>query len=242
MAATCAKKADCPLGTDPKAATSTFQSIVQPLGEKPVPVGDQKVDFETALAGVMAGLYSPDKWPAIISGLAEVRKGRGDTLLKLTYDFGGANPDSVVNGNFAEAAFAINCMDEQRLTPEDATRLRLRTFEVAPFMNPGGVPAAGARDGCEFWPAPPTLGIPYAQGVKGLPDTLAVSITGDPTTPHQGGVNLARRLGSALLTVEGEGHTVVSSGKNTCVDTIAADYLIDLKLPAKMPTCSVGGS
>ncbi len=242
MAATCAKKADCPLGTDPKAATSTFQSLVQPLGEKPVPVGDQKVDFETALAGVMAGLYSPDKWPAIISGLAEVRKGRGDTLLKLTYDFGGAKPDSVVNGNFAEAAFAINCMEEQRLTPEDATRLRLRTFEVAPFMNPGGVPAAGARDGCEFWPAPPTLGIPYAQGVKGLPDTLAVSITGDPTTPHQGGVNLARRLGSALLTVEGEGHTVVSSGKNTCVDTIAADYLIDLKLPAKMPTCSVGGS
>lgn len=239
MAATCAKKADCPLGTDPETATSRFQSIVQPLREKPVPARDRKLDFETALAGVTAGLYSPDKWPTIISGLAQAREGRGDTLLKLTYDYGGANPDAVVNGNFTEAAFAINCMDEQRLTPSDAARLRVRTYEVAPFMNPGGDPADGARDGCEFWPAPPTLGIPYAQNVKGLPDTLVVSITGDPTTPHQGAVNLAGKLGSALLTVEGEGHTVVSSGKNTCVEAVAADYLIDLKLPARMPTCAV---
>ena len=238
MAATCAKKADCPLGTDGK-ATPAFQSIVQPLRDKPVPALDQKLDFDTAVGGVMAGLYSPDKWPTIISGLAEVRQGRGDTLLKLTFDLEGGEPASVVNGNFTEAAFAINCMDEQRLTPADATQLRVQTYQVAPFMNPGGDPAAGARDGCEFWPAPPTLGIPYAQNIEGLPDTLVISITGDPTTPHQGAVNLAGTLGSALLTVNGEGHTVVSSGKNTCVDTIAADYLIDLKLPATMPTCSL---
>ncbi|MFE9914722.1 alpha/beta hydrolase [Micromonospora sp. NPDC005553] len=239
MAATCAKTADCPLGTDPKAWTSNFQKIVQPLRDKPVPALDQKLDFDTALGGVMAGLYSPDKWPTIVSGLAEVRQGSGDTLLKLTYDLEGGEPESAVNGNFTEAAFAINCMDEQRLSPADAARLRAETYKVAPFMNPGGDPFAGARDGCEFWPAPPTLGIPYAQNVKGLPDTLVISITGDPTTPHQGGIKLAETLGSDLLTVEGEGHTVVSSGKNKCVDTIASDYLIDLKLPEKMPTCSI---
>ncbi|MGN9809565.1 alpha/beta hydrolase [Micromonospora sp. BQ11] len=239
MAATCAKTPNCPLGTDPKAWTSTFQSIVQPLRDKPVPALDKTLDFDTALGGVMAGLYSLDKWPTIASGLAEVRQGRGDTLLKLTFDFEGGDPDAVVNGNATEAAFAINCMDEQRLTPQDAGQLRAKTYEVAPFMNPGGDPAKGARDGCEFWPAPPTLGIPYAENIKGLPDTLVISITGDPTTPHQGAITLADTLGSALLTVKGEGHTVVSSGKNTCVDTIAADYLIDLKLPTKMPTCSV---
>ncbi|MEW1586185.1 alpha/beta hydrolase [Micromonospora vinacea] len=239
MAATCAKAATCPLGTDSTAWTSNFQKIVQPLREKPVPALDQKLDFDTALGGVMAGLYSPDKWPTVVSGLAQVRQGRGDKLLELTFDFEGGEANSVVNGNFTEAAFAINCMDEQRLSPADTARLRAKTYEIAPFMNPGGDPAVGARDGCEFWPAPPTLGIPYAQNVKGLPDTLVISITGDPTTPHQGAIRLADTLGSALLTVEGEGHTVVSSGKNTCVDTIAADYLVDLKLPAKMPTCSV---
>ncbi|MER5650171.1 alpha/beta hydrolase [Streptosporangium sp. NPDC002524] len=238
MAATCAKDAKCPLGTDPKAWTSRFQAIVQPLRDKPVPAVGQELDFDKALGGVMAGLYAPEKWPAVVSGLAEVRQGRGDKLLELMADTEGGDAETLVNGNITEAMFAINCMDEQRLTPQDIARLRTKTYEIAPFMNPGGDVTEGARDGCEFWPAPPTLGIPYAQNVEGLPDTLVVSITGDPTTPHKGAISLADTLGSSLLTVKGEGHTIVSSGKNTCVDQIAADYLIDLKLPAKMPTCS----
>ena len=64
-----------------------------------------------------------------------------------------------------------------------------------------------------------------------------VSITGDPTTPHAGAIRLADSLGSALLTVEGEGHTIVSAGANTCVDDIASAYLIDLRLPAPGATC-----
>ncbi|MFC4010701.1 alpha/beta hydrolase [Nonomuraea purpurea] len=240
MAATCAAKAECPLGTDRKAWTSTFQSIVQPLGEQPVPALDQELDFDEALGGVMAGLYSPDAWPTVISGIAEVqKKGRGDQLLQLVYDLEGGDPDAQVNGNLSEALFAINCMDEKRLTPQDVARLRTMTNKVAPFMNPGGDVTEGARDGCEFWPADPTLGIPYAQDVEGLPNTLVVSITGDPTTPHKGAISLADTLGSALLTVKGEGHTIVASGANPCVDKIAADYLIDLELPAEMPTCSV---
>jgi pimeloyl-ACP methyl ester carboxylesterase len=239
MAAACAKNGQCPLGTDPKAFTSTFHSIVQPLRDKPVPALGQELDFDGALGGVMAGLYSPELWPAIESGLTEVKQGRGDTLLKLALDIGGGEADTAVNGNVTEALFAINCMDEQRLQPEDVAQLRTKTIEIAPFMNPGGDIAKGARDGCEFWPAQPTLGIPYAQNVQGLPKTLVISITGDPTTPHAGGIKLAETLGSALLTVKGEGHTVVSGGANQCVDKIAADYLVDLKLPETMPTCTV---
>jgi hypothetical protein len=44
-------------------------------------------------------------------------------------------------------------------------------------------------------------------------------------------------LGSALLTVEGEGHTIVMAGTNQCVNEIAADYLIDLKLPPEGASC-----
>jgi pimeloyl-ACP methyl ester carboxylesterase len=241
MAAACAAAASCPLGTDPKAWTSTLQAIIQPLRDKPIPALDQELNFDGALGGVMAGLYSPQLWPSVTSGLAQVRQGRGDTLLQLLRDIEGGEADTAVNGNVTEALYAINCMDEQRLTPEEAVRLRIRTYEVAPFMFPGGDPAEaakGARDGCEFWPAQPTLGIPYAQNIAGLPDTLVVSITGDPTTPHTGAISLAGTLGSALLTVKGEGHTVVSSGKNTCVEKIAADYLINLKLPPTMPTCT----
>jgi TAP-like protein len=129
-------------------------------------------------------------------------------------------------------------MDEERLTEAQGGALRDAIFKAAPFMDPG-VKLAGARDACEHWPAKPTLGFPYAQNIKGLPNTLVVSITGDPTTPHAGGISLAKTLGSTLLTVEGEGHTVVSIGSNPCVNTIAATYLIDLKLPAKDQRCKL---
>ncbi|MEV4343300.1 alpha/beta hydrolase [Actinoplanes sp. NPDC049596] len=238
MAAACAEQASCPLGTDPKAATKNFQAIMQPLRDKPVPAAGQELDFDGALGGVIAGLYGPSLWPTVVRGLSELKQGRGDALLGLARDIGGGEADEAVNGNVTEALFAINCMDEQRLTPADVAELRTRTFEVAPFMNPGGDITRGARDGCEFWPARPTLTIPYAQSVPGLPRTLVVSITGDPTTPHAGGIKLAEILKSSLLTVKGEGHTVVSAGTNKCVDRIAADYLVDLKLPGTMPTCS----
>ncbi len=66
-----------------------------------------------------------------------------------------------------------------------------------------------------------------------------MSITGDPTTPHAGGVKLAETLDSSLLTVEGEGHTIVMAGTNQCVNEIAADYLIDLELPPTGTSCQL---
>lgn len=236
MAVECSQQADCPLGTEPASAVRAFQSIVQPLRQQPVPAGQSVLDFDDAINAVIAGLYSQSNWPMLIEGIAQVRDGRGDILAELGGD--GTLDTETVQGNLAEALVAINCMDEQRLTPDDIIVLRERTAEVAPFMDAGEGIAVGARDACEFWPAEPTLGIPYAQDIEDLPETLVVSHTGDPATPHSGAIALADALGSSLLTLEGSQHTVVSGGKNSCVDEIASDYLIDLELPDEMPDCS----
>ena len=66
MAASCATQANCPLGTDAAGWTAAFQGILQPLMESPVPAVAAELDFETALGGVMGGLYSPQSWPTII--------------------------------------------------------------------------------------------------------------------------------------------------------------------------------
>lgn len=238
MAVWCAQQDDCPLGPDPARATKVFQETVRPLLEDPVPAQGRELGFDAAVAGVISGLYSQDSWPRIVAGIDEVQQGRGDELLQLSRDFSGRDAEGVWT-NFGEANYAINCMDEQRLTPEEGAQLRTMTYADAPFMDPGVDVTDGARDTCEHWPADPTLGIPYAQDVQGLPDTLVVSITGDPTTPHSGGIALAQTLGGALLTVEGEGHTVVMTGQNPCVDEIAAAYLIDLQVPEEGTTCTL---
>lgn len=237
MAAFCATQDDCPLGSDPARATAAFQEIVRPLYDNPVPALDTELDFDAAVGGVIAGLYTESAWPRIITGIAQIQQGRGDELLQLGYDFSLRDPAGTWT-NFAEALYAINCMDEERLSPQQGADLRAAIFDSAPFMDPG-VELSGARDGCEHWPAEPTLGFPYAQNIEGLTDTLVVSITGDPTTPHAGGISLAESLGSALLTVEGEGHTIVAAGTNPCVDEIASAYLIDLELPEAGATCTL---
>ncbi|MFC5824711.1 alpha/beta hydrolase [Nonomuraea insulae] len=237
MAASCATKQDCPLGTDPDRATKVFQKLVRPLVDKPARTSDGRgLTFEQAVEGVTAAMYSKAMWPVAIAGITEVKAGKGDTLLKLRDSYHGRSADGVYP-NWLEATLAINCLDEERHTPRQETALNRAAFKAAPFSDHGR-PIKQARDGCEHWPVKPTLGYPYATDIKGLPDTLTVSVTGDPITPHEGGVNLAKELGGSLLTVEGEQHGALLSG-NACVNRAVAAYLIDLDSPADGARCKL---
>src|SRR5690606_32804641 len=110
---------------------------------------------------------------------------------------------------------------------------------VNPFLDTGRPVASVTRDACEFWPVEPPLGFPYAQDIQGLPGTLIISITGDPSTPYAAGVSLADSIGGTLLTVEGERPTVALRSFNPCVNDIVADYLITLKPPDEGTICTL---
>ncbi|MGX6607886.1 alpha/beta fold hydrolase [Micromonosporaceae bacterium Da 78-11] len=238
MAADCAKRADCPLGIDPSQAVKVFQDSVRPLLGRPVPAGDgRQLSYDDAINAVISGLYAREAWPAITKGISEVRAGRGDRLLKLREAF---SPTDGSGGNFAEANYAIACMDEQRLTPAQVSDFKSGIHQVAPFMDAGrGI--EGARDGCEFWPAAAKPAYPAADRdrINGLPPTLTISITGDPSTPYDAGVKLAEFLGGTMLAVDGEQHTILSSGKSACVNEIAARYLTTLQTPDDDTRCTV---
>ncbi|WP_198671586.1 alpha/beta fold hydrolase [Desertihabitans aurantiacus] len=240
MAAFCAQQQDCPLGEDPARANQVFQDLVQPLVDQPVPAGEGRTaDFGQVTGGVGSGLYDAANWPAIISGITQLRdEGRADELLTLNDNLLGRRPDGTWS-NYLDATYAIGCMDQERQTPEQEAALRAELAEVSPFLDPGQDVAAGTRDACEHWPAEPTLEPPYAQDVEGLPATLVISITGDPSTPYDAGLGLADSLGSGLLTVEGERHTVALERLSPCVNDIVDRYLIDLEPVAEGATCTL---
>ncbi|MFB8003415.1 alpha/beta hydrolase [Nocardia sp. NPDC056000] len=238
MAADCVTRPDCPLGTDASQAVTEFQGIVRPLLDHPIPAGDNRIaDYPLAVGSVIAGLYDSAVWPVITAGLAQIRTGHGDTLRKIGDAFGGRGADGRWP-NIADANYAINCMDEQRHSPEQETDLRRDIYRVAPFLDPGRG-ADGARDGCEFWPATPTLSYPYSTGIRGLPPTLTISITGDPATPYEGGFKLAAALGGTALTVEGNQHTVAFAATSACVNKAVEDYLVELRSPAADTRCKL---
>ncbi|WP_405093812.1 alpha/beta hydrolase [Micromonospora sp. NBC_01392] len=237
LAAVCAAGKDCPLGADPARATAVFQKLVQPLIDRPVPAGKGRtLNFNQATGGVTAGLYYPEAWPALIKGLTRLKQGDGSQILKVGDVFGGRDPAGGWT-NFLEANLAVNCNDEVRRTPEEEARLRADIARTSPYVATGRSVDGVTRDACESWPGEPSLGIPYAQDVKGLPDTLIISVTGDPATPYAAGQVLADEIGGTVLTVEGARHTVAQEGVNPCVNAAFAAYLIDLKIPAEGQRC-----
>ncbi|WP_439593005.1 alpha/beta hydrolase [Microbacterium sp.] len=238
LAAHCAQDADCPLDTDPESATETFQDLVQPLVRDPVPAGNGRTaDFAQVTGGVGVSLYTREGWDAAIAGIAQLKnEGRADQLLALHDLYTGRGTDGVWS-NFLDANFAINCMDEERRSPQVEASLRARIAATSPWLDSGEDFTGSSRHACEHWPADPTLGFPYAQNPSPLPETLVISITGDPSTPYEGGVSLADSLGAALLTVEGARHTMALQGISTCVDQTVTAYLIDLALPHEDARC-----
>ncbi|WP_327640059.1 alpha/beta hydrolase [Kribbella sp. NBC_00482] len=95
------------------------------------------------------------------------------------------------------------------------------------------------RSECEAWPAPPTGDDPWLTDVENLPETLVVSVTGDPATPHEGGIAMADALGAKLLTVDGKQHGAYLLGGSKCVDRVVDAYLLDLKSPPANTRCSL---
>jgi pimeloyl-ACP methyl ester carboxylesterase len=237
-AADCAARPNCPLGQDPAQATANFQALTRPLIDRPVPAegGARTLSYSDAVTGTIQALYLSDFWPILSQGLSGVASGDGTILLRLADLYNDRGPDGHY-GNGIEAFIVISCVDEERITDRaDQAELIRRAAEAAPFRDDGrGVVAA--LDPCAFWPSPPTSQ-PHVPQVQGLPPTLTVSVTGDPATPYQAGVDLARALNGSLLSVEGAQHTAALQG-NACVDDIISAYLIDLQLPPDGARCGL---
>ena len=235
-AADCATDPTCPLGTDPAKAVDVYRSMVDPLVEKPAKTNDPRgLSYSDAIVGTILPLYSPNLWRHLTSGLTELKDGDGDTMLVLADMYMGRDAEGHYN-NSTDVRVAVNCVDQPPVTDRAAiVEEDRRVREVAPFMSYGEFTGHAPLGTCAFWPVPPTTK-PHEISVTGLPPILVVSTTNDPATPYQAGLDLARQLGGTLLTFEGTQHTVVFQG-NTCVDDIAARYLIDLVVPPPGTRC-----
>ncbi|CAN5753185.1 alpha/beta hydrolase [soil metagenome] len=236
FAADCAKDSSCPLGTDPAKSVDVFLSMVEPLGTKSAPTKDPRgLSYSDAIVGTIMALYSPSLWTHLSDGLAELKQGRGDTMLALA-DMYMRRDSKGHYTNATDVRAAVTCVDQPPLTdPAKVVEEDRRMREVAPFMSYGSFTGLAPMPTCSFWPVPPTSE-PHSISAQDLPPTLVVSTTGDPATPYQAGVELAKELKGGLLTYEGTQHTVVFQGES-CVDDYAAQYLLQGTVPPPGAKC-----
>ncbi|MFF0739027.1 alpha/beta hydrolase [Streptomyces sp. NPDC004111] len=239
LAAHCAKSPDCVLGPDPTAANARLHEIVKPIIATPAPTTDgRKLSIWDVYLGISGGLYAEKNWPGIISALTALEAGNADKMLALRDTFYGRTADGSYSMDF-DKNIAVRCMDSPRLTPEEQTALARKIGKVAPMFDLDVFTAGNYHNECEAWPAPPTRDEPWLADVEDLPETLVVSVTGDPVTPHEGGIALARALGGSLLTVDGKQHGAYLLGGSKCVDDVVSEYLLELKSPPTGARCSL---
>lgn len=234
----CARRDQCPLGSDPTGATEAYQQLVQPLIKDPIELGNGRtLSYQNATMGTIQALYSDELWNVLLRGLTELKHGKGATLLALADMYYQRGPRGQYAGT-QDAFTAIHCVDDKRVTNKDKLlRAQKRYEDVAPFLDDGR-PDGAALGPCAYWPVPPTSK-PHQPDVEQIPPALVISTTNDPATPYEAGVALAKAMDAALLTYEGTQHTVFLQGV-ACVDNIGIEYLINGTLPEKGATCSSG--
>lgn len=232
----CVGQDDCSLGEDKGKALRQFHDLIRPLGENPAEAaGGRRLSYEDARTGVVRALYSEQLWEHLNTGLNELKQNDGATLMQLADLYLERGPDGTYSTT-QDVFTAVRCVDDPRVTdPDVALQVNREYKEAAPFLDDGNPPAA-VLDSCAYWPVPNTSE-PHVPNVPGLPKVLVISTTGDPATPYDAGVALAKGLGGGLLTYEATQHTVFLQG-NDCVDEAGATYLTDLTLPKEGTRCT----
>ncbi|GAB1516496.1 alpha/beta hydrolase [Actinophytocola sp. KF-1] len=232
----CVEEDDCALGRDKNQALARFHDLVRPLGENPAQVNDgRRLSYEDATTGVVQALYSEQLWENLNSGLNGLKQNDGDGLMQLADIYLERDPDGTYSTT-QDVFTAVRCVDDPRITdPDVALEVNREYKEAAPFLDDGNPPAA-VLDSCAYWPVPNTSE-PHVPNVPNLPKVLVISTTGDPATPYDAGVALAKGLRGVLLTYEATQHTVFLQG-NECVDSAGAAYLTDLTLPKEGTRCT----
>ncbi|MGQ0842231.1 alpha/beta hydrolase [Actinokineospora sp.] len=224
-------------GTCAVAREDDLRSLIKRLEDAPLPVGARKLSASDATTGIAAALYSDDVWPVLTQALADLADGDGALMLSLADAYLGRGQDGAYSGTI-DALVAVRCVDDTRIT--DRAVLAEVTRQVAEATKDSFLadtdPPLPALDTCAFWPVPNTSA-PHQPAVSGVPQLLVVSTTGDPATPYEAGVNLAKALGARLLTYQATQHTAFLQGDD-CVDEPGIRYLVDLRLPPADLTCA----
>jgi hypothetical protein len=170
--------------------------------------------------------YEPEADGLFYAGLTDALDGRPARMLSLT----SAYQDSVDFPLYV----SVECIDSPH--PVGAEAFRAFAQELAQLSPRFGAAIANELLPCAFWSAP-VRSIVGPVTAPEAPPMLVVGTTGDPATPYQQAVDVAKTLAHGrLLTFVGDRHAAYRA--STCVADAEATYFIDLQLPAEGTTCT----
>ena len=235
----CGQQQECALTGDVDAQKTQLSALMDRALSDPYPSGtDWDVNGNLFVYGVVVTLYDEASWPYLELALNEVvTQGTGAIMYELAnfyLDRDGTTGE--YTGNSTWAFTAIGCLDEadeEVWTIEDVDDFRVEMEEASPTF--GWWFASGA--GCDAWPWRAHQQVTSLDAAATAADgMLVIGTTNDPATPYWWAESLADRLGSTLLTYDGEGHTAYGRSNQCVIDAVDA-FLVDGEMPDSGLVC-----
>ncbi len=231
FASWCAKQ-QCALGKSREQVLKAVSDLLTRLDSKPIKVGDRQLTQSLATVGVIFPLYGQENaWDVLRQALiAAIEKGDGSMLLRLSDVYLGRSKDGQYDQDIS-ANPAIRCLDSQKVSVSKELKEDAVDIKSAPTLGRSW----GSDLTCPLWPVAPAPKLPKIIG-PGADPILVIGTTGDPATPYEYAIGMARQLESGvLIRFRGFGH--LAYGQSPCVRKIVHAYLVEDMVPADETTC-----
>lgn len=220
--ADCVNRTQCPFGA--KNHKENFWRTISEIGDKGlIDKEGREITSDSVLLLFYEQLMWSDYWTLADGLMTDLMADKTELYDTLSYDFG----DRL--GMF-EDLVAINCADSNiKLGREDYIRRMRELDDLSDYDNYKPKTDDDYLDACYYW-QDIALGTDILTPPKpkdGTPKLLFIAQTGDPATPYQNAVNMAKFFDGFLLTIDGDGHTLTFSESSECVDKYAIEYLLN---------------
>ena len=225
---------DC--GLQPSAGQAIDQ-VMAAAEQQPIPAPGADRPATPGVVNLALGqaLYAEFLWPVLTRALDDGLDGDGTGLVDLADHYLSRNADGTYANGF-EIYFSVSCLDAA--WPDDPETVFAAAKAAGKTYPRVGEALVNDYVRCSLWPTDPDPLVPITADLKGLAPVVVISTTGDPATPYQSGVRVAKQIpGAVLITNEGEGHTIFAQGKD-CVDDPVAAYFTDETVPEDGLACS----
>lgn len=228
----CEKSGSCPLTSEPNRAIQLYHELLRKLHDAPfITPSGYEISADDVITLTRNLLPKRERWPELAAALRKIDEGKADdavtTLIDESY-----TPDA------DDARTVIACADMGKPNADWQLLRRQRQQINSAASFPNYLPLQEyPLETCDFWPYPGHE-LPHTPVIAAiLPPLLFVTQRYDPVTPYRNAREMASDFKSPLITREGDGHMLVLTGVNSCVDDEVVDYLLMPKKPRRDKSC-----
>ncbi|KAI1768487.1 alpha/beta-hydrolase [Hypoxylon sp. FL1150] len=222
--------------TGPELEQETWD-LLDTVKYHPLVVGNYLLDYAAVKNYLVEQLYAPSGWSEGAAFMQLVLTGQLDTITELLGASGEVNiTDPIAALQLVQAETGIYCGDNQVRNDkfEDFLPTVKQLYSTSKILGDG---ATSVYSACQQWKIVPKETYTGDFNVKTKSPVLFIGNTLDGLTPLKSAKNVSSTFeGSALLTVNGYGHTSLSTPSACTIRTTAA-YWENGTLPAEGKIC-----